>query len=114
VTDVGQKQHFDIFFQCKRRVAPRCFPFTVVFLQAARMAGWLPDPSEKRFPKTRQVGFDLVLGSDGKRFQTRSIEVVLFVELLDEAKSRSTSELLQWLTENDKLDYFGTLSLSFR
>ncbi|XP_066376108.1 uncharacterized protein [Miscanthus floridulus] len=23
-------------------------------LKAARMAGWLPDPSEKRFPKTRQ------------------------------------------------------------
>jgi hypothetical protein len=41
---------------------------SVVFLQAARMAGWLPDPSEKRFPKTSQVGFGLVLGSDGKQF----------------------------------------------
>ena len=78
------------------------------------MAGWLPDPSEKRFPKMRQVEFDLVLVSDGKRFRARSIEVVRFVELLDEARSRSTSELLQWLTENNKLDYFGTLSLPFR
>jgi len=24
------------------------------------MAGWLPDPSEERFPKTCQVGFGLV------------------------------------------------------
>ena len=78
------------------------------------MAGWLPDLSEKKFLKTSHVGFGLVLGSDGKRFRTRSTEVVRLVELLDEAKSRSKSELLQSLTENGKLDYFGTLSLSFR
>ncbi|KXG34997.1 hypothetical protein SORBI_3002G119800 [Sorghum bicolor] len=55
---------------------------------AARMAGWLHYLSdEKRFPKTRQVEFDLVLGSNGKQFRTRSIEVVRFVKLLDEAKS---------------------------
>ncbi|KAG0542683.1 hypothetical protein BDA96_02G125700 [Sorghum bicolor] len=52
------------------------------------MAGWLHYLSdEKRFPKTRQVEFDLVLGSNGKQFRTRSIEVVRFVKLLDEAKS---------------------------
>jgi len=87
---------------------------SVVFLQAVRMAGWLPDPSEERFPKTCQVGFSLVLGSDGKQFRTCSTKVVLLVDLFDEAKSRSKSELLQSLTENGKLDYFGTLSLSFR
>ena len=76
------------------------------------MAGWLPDPSEERFPKTCQVGFGLVLGSDGKQFRTCSTKVVLLVDLFDEAKSRSKSELLQ--SENGKLDYFGTLSLSFR
>ncbi|XP_066367584.1 arginine--tRNA ligase, cytoplasmic-like isoform X2 [Miscanthus floridulus] len=85
VTDVGQQQHFDMFFS------------------AAKMAGWLPDPSEKKFPKTSHVGFGLVLGSDGKRFRTRSTEVVRLVELLDEAKSRSKSELLQRLTENRKI-----------
>ncbi|KAG8084889.1 hypothetical protein GUJ93_ZPchr0010g11069 [Zizania palustris] len=85
VTDVGQQQHFDMFFS------------------AARMAGWLPDPKEKKFPKTNHVGFGLVLGSDGKRFRTRSTEVVRLVELLDEAKSRSKSELLQRLTENGKI-----------
>ena len=78
------------------------------------MAGWLPDPSEERFPKTCQVGFGLVLGSDGKQFRTCSTKVVLLVDLFDEAKSRSKLELLQSLTENGKLDYFGTLSLSFR
>jgi len=88
--------------------------FSVVFLHAVRMAGWLPDPSEERFPKTCQVGFGLVLGSDGKQFRTCSTKVVLLVDLFDEAKSRSKSELLQSLTENGKLDYFGTLSLSFR
>ncbi|KAL6608267.1 hypothetical protein ACP70R_041330 [Stipagrostis hirtigluma subsp. patula] len=85
VTDVGQQQHFDMFFS------------------AARMAGWLPDPKEKKFPKTSHVGFGLVLGSDGKRFRTRSTEVVRLIELLDEAKSRSKSELLQRLTENGKI-----------
>ncbi|KAG2616603.1 hypothetical protein PVAP13_3NG248825 [Panicum virgatum] len=85
VTDVGQQQHFEMFFN------------------AAKMAGWLPDPKEKKYPKTSHVGFGLVLGSDGKRFRTRSTEVVRLVELLDEAKSRSKSELLQRLTENGKI-----------
>jgi arginyl-tRNA synthetase len=84
VTDVGQQQHFEMFFN------------------AAKMAGWLPDPKEKKYPKTSHVGFGLVLGSDGKRFRTRSTEVVRLVELLDEAKSRSKSELLQRLTENEQ------------
>uniref|UniRef100_A0A452Y3D5 Arginyl-tRNA synthetase catalytic core domain-containing protein n=1 Tax=Aegilops tauschii subsp. strangulata TaxID=200361 RepID=A0A452Y3D5_AEGTS len=74
-----------------------------MFFKAARMAGWLPDPKEKKFPKTSHVGFGLVLGADGKRFRTRSTEVVRLGDLLDEAKSRSKSELLQRLTENGKI-----------
>lgn len=34
------------------------------------------------------VGFGLVLGEDGKKFKTRSGDVVRLVELLDEAKQR--------------------------
>jgi hypothetical protein len=34
------------------------------------------------------VGFGLVMGEDGKKFKTRSGDVVRLVELLDEAKSR--------------------------
>ncbi|KAM3401292.1 hypothetical protein ACQJBY_005821 [Aegilops geniculata] len=79
VTDVGQQQHFDMFFK------------------AARMAGWLPDPKEKKFPKTSHVGFGLVLGADGKRFRTRSTEVVRLGDLLDEAKSRS--KIVDWTDE---------------
>lgn len=75
------------------------------------MAGWLPDPKEKKYPKTNHVGFGLVLGSDGKRFRTRSTEVVRLIELLDEAKSRSKSELLQRLTENGKRSLFSSFSL---
>jgi hypothetical protein len=57
VTDVGQAPHFAAIFK------------------AARMAKWLPeDPSQ--LPRVDHVGFGLVLGEDGKRFRTRSTEVV--------------------------------------
>ncbi|KAH7667588.1 arginyl-tRNA synthetase protein [Dioscorea alata] len=85
VTDVGQSLHFTMVFS------------------AAKRAGWLPDSSIQAFPKTSHVGFGLVLGSDGKRFRTRSSEVVRLVELLDEAKNRSKAELLKRLEESGKL-----------
>lgn len=75
VTDVGQSLHFEMFFN------------------AARQAGWLP-AAEKEFPKVRHVGFGLVLGLDGKRFRTRSTEVVRLADLLDEAKVRSKQGLV--------------------
>lgn len=39
-------------------------------------------------PCVSHVGFGLVLGEDGKKFKTRSGDVVRLVELLDEAKTR--------------------------
>ncbi|KAF3796375.1 Arginine--tRNA ligase [Nymphaea thermarum] len=75
VTDVGQSQHFEMFFA------------------AAKRAGWLP-VGDGAFPKVDHVGFGLVLGSDGKRFRTRSTEVVRLFELLDEAKNRSKEGLV--------------------
>ncbi|CAN1331037.1 Arginine--tRNA ligase, chloroplastic/mitochondrial [Linum perenne] len=75
VTDVGQHQHFEMVFK------------------AAKNAGWLPTEPNK-YPKTSHVGFGLVLGDDGKRFRTRSTEVVRLVDLLDEAKNRSKNELI--------------------
>jgi hypothetical protein len=39
-------------------------------------------------PRVSHVGFGLVLGEDGKKFKTRSGDVVRLVELLDEAKAR--------------------------
>lgn len=36
-----------------------------------------------------------MLGDDGKRFRTRSTEVVRLVDLLDEAKNRSKSVLIE-------------------
>ncbi|PIA60153.1 hypothetical protein AQUCO_00400802v1 [Aquilegia coerulea] len=72
VTDVGQQMHFEMVFS------------------AAKLAGWLPaDEKLCPYPKTNHVGFGLVLGDDGKRFRTRSSEVVRLVDLLDEAKLRS-------------------------
>lgn len=57
------------------------------------MAGWLSP--ERAIPRVSHVGFGLVLGSDGKRFRTRSSEVVRLVELLDEAVERSKKGLLE-------------------
>ncbi|KNA24271.1 hypothetical protein SOVF_017190 isoform A [Spinacia oleracea] len=74
VTDVGQREHFEMFFH------------------AAKLAGWLPSD---KYPKVNHVGFGLVLGEDGKRFRTRSSEVVRLVDLLDEAKSRSKDALIE-------------------
>ncbi|KAL0659805.1 hypothetical protein Bca4012_080390 [Brassica carinata] len=76
VTDVGQQQHFSMFFK------------------AARKAGWLPE-SDKAYPRVDHVGFGLVKGEDGKRFRTRSSEVVRLVDLLDEAKTRSKTALIE-------------------
>ncbi|PON62472.1 Arginine-tRNA ligase [Parasponia andersonii] len=76
VTDVGQQQHFDLVFK------------------AAKLAGWLPADGST-YPKASHVGFGLVLGEDGKRFRTRSSEVVRLVDLLDEAKTRSKKALIE-------------------
>ncbi|KAE9448684.1 hypothetical protein C3L33_19390, partial [Rhododendron williamsianum] len=76
VTDVGQREHFEMLFT------------------AAKRAGWLP-PSDNSYPKANHVGFGLVLGEDGKRFRTRSTEVVKLVDLLDEAKSRCKAALVE-------------------
>ncbi|KAM7515489.1 hypothetical protein LguiA_005072 [Lonicera macranthoides] len=76
VTDVGQKEHFDMFFT------------------AAKRAGWLP-AEDNKYPRTSHVGFGLVLGDDGKRFRTRSTEVVKLVDLLDEAKERCKAVLVE-------------------
>ncbi|XP_027068247.1 arginine--tRNA ligase, cytoplasmic-like isoform X2 [Coffea arabica] len=76
VTDVGQREHFEMFFA------------------AARRAGWLP-AEEDKYPKVSHVGFGLVLGEDGKRFRTRATEVVKLVDLLDEAKNRCKATLIE-------------------
>ncbi|XAR67064.1 Arginine--tRNA ligase [Bertholletia excelsa] len=76
VTDVGQREHFEMLFT------------------AAKHAGWLP-AGDNDVPKASHVGFGLVLGEDGKRFRTRSTEVVRLVDLLDEAKSRCKAALVE-------------------
>ncbi|KAI4350782.1 hypothetical protein L6164_005198 [Bauhinia variegata] len=82
VTDVGQDQHFQMVFK------------------AAKRAGWIP-ADDTLYPKTTHVGFGLVLGDDGRRFRTRSSEVVRLVDLLDEAKTRSKAAILERETSKD-------------
>ncbi|KAL8524090.1 hypothetical protein ACS0TY_013888 [Phlomoides rotata] len=76
VTDVGQREHFEMFFT------------------AAKRAGWLP-AEDNNYPRASHVGFGLVLGEDGKRFRTRSTETVKLVDLLDEAKSKCKAALIE-------------------
>lgn len=69
-------------------------------LQAAQMAGWIPQDSKDKdapppTPRVDHVGFGLVLGDDGKRFRTRSSEVVRLVDLLDEAKTRCKQQMVE-------------------
>jgi arginyl-tRNA synthetase len=73
VTDAGQGGHFEQVFA------------------AARKAGWLLEDDEalrEGKPRVSHVGFGLVMGEDGKKFKTRSGDVVRLVELLDEAVAR--------------------------
>ena len=71
VTDVGQQMHFKQVF-------------------AAAQKAKLYDESRH---KVQHVGFGLVLGDDGKRFRTRSGDLVKLVELLDEAYRRCKAML---------------------
>lgn len=71
-TDYSQKDHFNLLFE------------------VGRMAG-IYDPTVQR---ADHVGFGTVNDETGKRFKTRSGEVVRLVELLDEAKARMKTQLL--------------------
>lgn len=71
-TDYTQKDHFDLLFE------------------VGRLSGIL-DPATQR---VNHVGFGTVNDESGKRFKTRSGEVVRLVELLDEAKNRMKAQLL--------------------
>ena len=70
VTDAGQAGHF------------------VQVFATAKTMGWIPEAV-----RVDHVGFGLVLGDDGKRFRTRSSEVVRLVDLLDEAVTRCAAQL---------------------
>ncbi len=56
----------------------------------ASMAGWLPEGSQ-----AVHIGFGNMLGTDKKKFKTRSGDVVKLVDVLDEAMERATASLLE-------------------
>ncbi|GMP82102.1 hypothetical protein CsSME_00036566 [Camellia sinensis var. sinensis] len=82
--------------EISRRGYPRVYQRLGIKIEekAAKRVGWLP-AGENMYPKTNHVGFGLFLGEDGKRFQTRSTEVVRLIDLLDEAKSRCKAALVE-------------------
>eukprot|EP01055_Gregarina_sp_Pseudo9_P000206 Gregarina_sp_Pseudo_9__205@NODE_1133_length_1853_cov_8_890849_g1060_i0_p1_GENE_NODE_1133_length_1853_cov_8_890849_g1060_i0NODE_1133_length_1853_cov_8_890849_g1060_i0_p1_ORF_typecomplete_len611_score164_26tRNAsynt_1d/PF00750_19/2_2e117DALR_1/PF05746_15/1_5e30Arg_tRNA_synt_N/PF03485_16/1e10tRNAsynt_1e/PF01406_19/0_028tRNAsynt_1/PF00133_22/1_5tRNAsynt_1/PF00133_22/79TetR_C_30/PF17939_1/0_34_NODE_1133_length_1853_cov_8_890849_g1060_i0201816 len=84
VTDVGQAEHI----------------YKVV--DAARMMGWYTPPSQR----CDHVGLGLVCGDDGKKFKTRSGDVVKLSDLLDEAADRARTEIEARRGEEDpQTDY---------
>lgn len=80
VVDMGQSLHFQMVFA------------------AAQKAGWL-DPAKVQVD---HVGFGLVLGSDGKKFKTRSGETEKLIDLLTEAIDRARDILVERLPDADK------------
>ncbi|KAJ0405058.1 hypothetical protein P43SY_001202 [Pythium insidiosum] len=88
-TDYTQNDHFKLLFE------------------VGKLAG-IYDPAVHRVD---HVGFGTVNDETGKRFKTRSGEVVRLVELLDEAKNRMKEQLLQRIEAGqttlprDQVDY---------
>ncbi|KAG5052294.1 hypothetical protein JHK87_004492 [Glycine soja] len=50
---------------------------------------------ENAYPKCTHIGFGLVLGEDEKKIPTHSREVVRLIDLLDEAKRRCKTAILE-------------------
>ncbi|XP_019102031.1 PREDICTED: arginine--tRNA ligase, cytoplasmic-like [Camelina sativa] len=76
VTDAGQHNHFDKLFK------------------AARKAGWLPT-NDTTYPRVSHVGFGVVLGINGRRFNSWHAYNFRLADLLDMAKYYSKGALLE-------------------
>jgi len=79
VIDNGQETHMRMVFEVAERAA------------------WLPTGARLDF-----VGFGLVQGEDGKKFKTRSGDVVRLRDLLDEATARAAAELRKRAKDRNK------------
>ncbi|GJP52990.1 hypothetical protein CLOM_g12140, partial [Closterium sp. NIES-68] len=90
VTDVGQTQHFDMFFKAAQKAG-----FYAGKAKKGKAAAAAAADSAAPAIRVDHVGFGLVLGEDGKRFRTRSSEVVRLVDLLDEAVTRAKQGLVE-------------------
>lgn len=82
VTDLGQSLHFQMIFAAGKKV------------------GWL-NPQKTRID---HVGFGLVLGSDGKKFKTRSGDTEKLIDLLLEAVSHARGLLAERFPEKKGAD----------
>ncbi|CAI5963990.1 unnamed protein product [Closterium sp. NIES-64] len=90
VTDVGQSQHFDMFFKAAQKAG-----FYAGKAKKGKAATEGAAAANAPAIRVDHVGFGLVLGDDGKRFRTRSSEVVRLVDLLDEAVTRAKQGLVE-------------------
>lgn len=72
-TDIGQEEHFMKLFD------------------VAETMGWHTPPDTRLF----FIGFGVIQGEDGKKFKTRSGDVVKLTELIDEGVSRAKKELME-------------------
>ena len=81
VTDAGQANHFNQFFQVARR------------------ANWIPDSVH-----LTHVPFGLVKGEDGKKLKTRSGDTIRLQDLLDEAIDRTKQDLENRLAKESRTE----------
>ena len=81
VTDAGQANHFNQFFQVARR------------------ANWIPESVQ-----LTHVTFGLVKGEDGKKLKTRSGDTVRLQDLLDEAIDRTQQDLENRLAKESRTE----------
>jgi arginyl-tRNA synthetase len=89
VTDAGQSLHFQMI------------------AKAAEKAGYL-DPTQVAYD---HVPFGVVLGSDGKKFKTRSGETVKLVSLIEEAINRAKAIFKERMPDADEkeIEELGTI-----
>jgi arginyl-tRNA synthetase len=80
VTDNGQAQHFNMLFD------------------ASKIAGLIPNT------ELRHVPFGVVQGEDGKKFKTRSGEIIKLKDLLGEAVAKARDDILSRSTAANEID----------
>jgi arginyl-tRNA synthetase len=73
VTDIGQELHFKLIFE------------------AAKLAGWSVPPKTR----TDHMGFGLILGEGGKKIKTREGKSEKLMDLLDEATTQESCQLIE-------------------
>ncbi len=103
ITDAGQAPHFHMCFDAGRaagwfkEIATTRTVHTIERQKNTTTAASAAEPTE---PRVNHIGFGVVCGDDGKRFKTRSSETVRLIDLLNTARDRMRTSLIQRYEES--------------